>query len=361
MALEDESVEAPEPEASLRDTLTEAFATDAAQDDAGEGLSPPAPVQAAAEAAKPAEGAQGAPARAPDGKFVKAPEQAQLSPEPKPQAGVEPGSAPIIAPPASWSPAAKADFSKLAPHIQSEVLKREKDIEAGKAQWDQKAEKLNALDSILAPRRDAYTIKGLTDVQRVQALIAAEELLDRDPVTGIVALARQFGVDLRRFGAGAQGQPAQPQPTMHPAIQQLANEVNTLKSALAQQQGQAQHAVQTQALSEVEAFRTDPKNLYFDNVRDDIVAMLQSGRAATLQEAYDRAVWSNPETRTLVAQAAEDQRRAGMEQAARAKASAARHASGSIIGSPSPGSSPAGAGPAASIRDELARAFSEAS
>jgi hypothetical protein len=239
------------------------------------------------------------------------------------------------------------------------VLKREKDMEQGKAQWDQKGERLNRLDAVLSPRRERFQLTGMDEVRAIEALFAAQDYLDRDPVGGLAHLARQYGVDLGRLAGGRQAQAAQP--PMHPAIRELANEVNSLKGALAQQHDHAHQTILTQLTSEAAAFGDDPSHLYFDNVVGDMIALLQSNRAASLQDAYDRAVWANPETRTLALHAAEDQRRAGAEQAARAKATAARHASGSITGSPSPGSSPASAGPAPTLRDELARAFSEAS
>ena len=283
------------------------------------------------------------------------------SPEPiAPKADDEPAETRTIAPPASWSATAKARFESLDPVVQREVLKREKDIEQGKAQWDQKGERLNRLETILAPRRERMQLAGLDDARAIEALFAAQDYLERDPAGGLAWLARQYGADLGRLVGGAQGQAANA-PPMHPALRQLANEVNTLKGTLAQQHAAAQRAVQSQFQSEVESFCADPSNTYVDNVREDMIALLQSGRAASLKDAYDKAVWANPETRTLVQKNLEDQRRSEAETAARAKAQAARHASGSITGSPQPGSSPANAGPAPTLRDELARAFSEAS
>ena len=338
---------ATEDEPSLRDEISAAIEADASIADAPT-LDAPEPVATDR-------------ARDEHGRFSKASDTAPDSPEPiAPKAGDEPAETRTIAPPASWSATAKAQFQALDPVIQREVLKREKDIETGKAQWDQKGERLNRLDTVLAPRRERFQLAGFDEVRAIEALFAAQDFLERDPAGGLTYLARQYGVDLGRLAGGAQGQAAS-EPPMHPALRQLAGEVNSLKGALAQQQSAAEQAVQSRFLSEVEAFSTDPSNPYVDNVREDMIALLQSGRAASLKDAYDKAVWANPETRTLVQQSLEDQRRSAAETAARAKAQAARHASGSITGSPSPGSSPASAGPAPTLRDELARAFSEAS
>ena len=43
----------------------------------------------------------------------------------------------------------------------------------------------------------------------------------------------------------------------------------------------------------METFALDTKaHPYFDEVADDIIALLKTG--ASLQEAYDKAVWANP-------------------------------------------------------------------
>src|SRR5579871_3545732 len=74
------------------------------------------------------------------------------TPEPDPPADApEPPSPETVAAPAAWSAAAKARFQTLDPVVQQEVLKREKDMDAGKAQWDQKGERLNRLEAVIGP------------------------------------------------------------------------------------------------------------------------------------------------------------------------------------------------------------------
>jgi hypothetical protein len=330
-----------EAEPSLRDEIAAAIEAEA-------------PAAETAPAEPPA-----APERDDHGRFS-APETTETPSETDPPAGGgEPPTAETVAPPASWSAAAKARFQALDPVIQQEVLKREKDMDAGKAQWDQKGERLNRLETILAPRRERMQLAGLDDARAIEALFAAQDYLERDPAGGLAWLARQYGVDLNRL---RQGQPEQAaQPPMHPAVARLAEQVGAMQGALAEQQRAAEQAQRARADAELQAFRADPSNLYFDNARDDMAALLKTGRAATLKDAYDRAVWANPETRTLVIAHEEDQRRSAAEQAARERTQAARHAAGSITGPPQPGASPMNAGPAPSLRDELARAFADAS
>jgi hypothetical protein len=338
-----------EAEPSLHETLANAFEAVAPAGDA-----PGAPADDPAAAERSA-----GPARDERGRFAQTEQSVHEPSEPPPPAGGQEPPRETIRPPASWSATAKSRFATLDPVIQQEVLKREKDIETGKAQWDQKGERLNRLDAVLAPRRDRLRLMGWDDARAIEALFAAQDLLERDPMTGLGYLARQYGVDLSRLAPGGPEQAAQP--PMHPAVQRLAQQVTALEGALAAQQSAARQGEAAKYDAEVAAFRADPSNLYLDDVADDMSALLRSGRASTLKDAYDKAVWANPETRTLLINEREDQRRAEAEQARRTKANAARYASGSITGSPQPGSSPANAGPAPTLRDELTRAFSDAS
>jgi hypothetical protein len=116
--------------------------------------------------------------------------------------------------------------------------------------------------------------------------------------------------------------------------------------------------------------------MYFDNVSDDVVKYAQqlnnSGKPVTMDliaQAYERAIWADPEIRPLLIKAqadaaaqettrkAEDARKAA-EQAARDKASRAGHAGGSVTGNPSPGSGPA-VGVQGSVRESLMAAMQE--
>lgn len=356
MALEDEQLsgqpagEAVEPQPTLREQLAASFAAVPADD---------APVQALNPGQAEAAAAQ---TRGPDGKFAKAPEQGQASPEPKAALpGAEPQpTAETIRPPASWSATAKADFAKLPVHIQQEVTKREGEIEGGKAQWDQKAQRFNRLDSILGPRQERFKLAGIDETQAVQALFAAQDMLESaDPrvrASAIQHLARQSGVDLRSL---VQADPQQqPQAQLPPVVQQLFAEINSLKQSQAQQQTAAHQRTASETQGQLDAFAADPANVYFANVRNDMAALIRAGQAEGLKDAYDKATWANPEIRPLLLRDQQQASQATLEQQARARADAARRASGSIIGSPTPGSSPAAGGPAPSLREELARQFS---
>lgn len=152
---------------------------------------PQAPVEAAAAAPTIPEAPAEGPVRGPDGKFVAKPTEA-AQPVNQPDGSAEPET--TIRPPSSWSATAKAKFATLDPDVQKEVLRREGDIEQGKAQWDQKAEKYNRFETIVGPRREKLALAGLDEFKAVEALFAAQDFLERDPVGGLRYLANQYGL-----------------------------------------------------------------------------------------------------------------------------------------------------------------------
>ena len=336
---------------SLRDELANALA------DAGEG--------AAAADSPPAAAAS---ARDTQGRFARAERDASPSPHEPEAPGAADGSedapaARIPAPPASWSAAAKADFMSLPDHIRKEVQKREADMERGRAQWQSGAERLNRLDAIFGPRLDQIRMRGMDEAQAIQVLFAAQDVLERNPIEGLQHLARNYGVDLRALAQA--GAPQQPGGALAPQVQPpapfstLAHEVATLKDAFAQQQRHVQQVKTTGLDHQLHAFMTDPGNVHFDNVRDRMTALLHAGSAKDFADAYQQATWVDPDVRQALLRQAEERGQARSLDAARAKAAQARHASGSITGSPYPGSSPGRGGPAHTLRDELMSAWTQ--
>lgn len=351
----------------VREDLEAAFAEAAG----GEPIGDAAPREAAATLEAPAalEGAEGgekdtakpdgARERDATGKFAKPQDGAEPSETAKP-ADAEPPSETTRIPP-SLPAAVKAKWASLEPEVKQAFTKLEETVQTSKAEWGKKAERLNRFDEILSPRREKHQLSGLDDYQAVQTLFAAQDLLERDPVLGLTHLARSYGVDLRQFAQqmSGPGQAQLPQ-AMDPALHPVLARVQTLENQLTQQSQAAEAAQVATATAEIEAFRNDPKNLYFDNVKDRLYAILQSGQAQTLSEAYETAIWASPEIRPLLlAEQKVSAQQAQTEAAQRERASSARRAAGSVTGAPGTASSPAAAASSGSVRDALQAAWED--
>lgn len=292
--------------------------------------------------------------------------------------------------PPSLSAAVKAQWNELPPAVRKDIARLEETVQTAKAEWGRKGERLNRFEQIIGPNLDNWRLRGLDEYSGIQSLIAAQSILDRNPVQGLLEVARSYGITpahmaqafgLSQASAPQPGPEGQQAPTANPdfqaALQQhlspLAQQVQTLQQQLSQSQQQSEAAKLAEAQREIETFAADPANMYFSNVSDGLLNIIaldrQNGGNMSLKEAYDRAIWADPTIRPLLLDAqtkaaeqkakedAEAARKAA-EQAAREKARTANHAGGSVTGSPTPGSGPP-QGAQGTVRDQLRAAFQE--
>lgn len=293
------------------------------------------------------------------GRFAKAPE-GQPKPEPAAAAGAaEPPTPETIRVPASLPAALKARFSELPQEWRDVILKREDETNGAKAQWDAKAQQFNRLDEIIAPRRERFQLAGMDEVQAIQVLFAAQDLLERDPLQGLSYLARSYGVDLRQLSQGVQAQAGTPLPDA--TLQPLFEQVRTLSQRFDASQQAAEQQQLARTASDIEAFRSDPKHLYFDNVRPQMIGLLKAGQAQSLEQAYEMACWASPEVRPLLQQQEIARQAAQQEAAERERAAKAARAGGSVTGAPGSAVQPAPTGSKGSVRDDLQAAYEQLS
>lgn len=256
--------------------------------------------------------------RGPDGKFIAkdaGPEEAEATKaeENEQTVSAEEGHEA----PTSWSAVAKAEWAKLPPAIQQEVLKREGDVAKG---FEERATRLKSYEPIeqaLEPVRQALDLRGVSPAQYIGQLVAAEQYLQKSPVEAIQYLAKSYGVDLQ--GLTQQQAESSQDPAMT-AVQQQLREIEQRQTQhfqeLANQQIQS-------AGKQIEAFKADPKHKHFDAVYDDMVALAglekQRGAQPTLESLYEKAIWANPTIRAqiLAEQKAEQEARDKAEKAKR--------------------------------------------
>lgn len=289
------------------------------------------------------------------GKFVaKQAEPAQDNTDQPSEAVADPASKLVIRAPASWSPAAKSAFESLPPDVQQAVAKREQEIDHGLRRKAEEAKRYEPLEGVIAPHRQKWAVAGVDEATAVKQLLAASDWLDRNPTEALQHLARQYGVNIASLGqpnaaqpSGETGQPqAQPDP--------VASELQALKAEVASlRQGREQETQQTY-VSQIDAFAADTANLYFENVKPAMAALLQSGQASTLPEAYERAIWSDPTIRPiLLQQQATERLKPTLDHARKAKAAGV-----SVTGSPGNDFLPTSNG---SIEDDVRLAVSQVS
>lgn len=233
---------------------------------------------------------------------------------------------PAIKAPNSWSAEMKAKFDTLPPDVREFVAKRESETHQAISRLGQFASETKPLIDVLERHRHVFEHNGLSYDQGVERLLAVQNLLDRDPMTAIQQIAKAYKVDLARFGAQSDGLDIPPDPQLEQAMQRVAYLEQQLQHVTGHIEGQqryAEHQRHQSYLGVVDEFaKTAPD---FDEVAAEVIANVQVLQSVNpnrhpqelLKEAYERAIWANPKTRT-----SRQERMAKEAEEARAKAAA---------------------------------------
>ena len=216
-------------------------------------------------------------------------EQGRFAPKAQEPAPIEqhaPVDQPQIKPrPSSWKKEYEEHWSKFDPNVQDYILQREADYAKGvstyKSQWDSAAPIVEAINQFMPDLErhninPAQWINNLGLAHKTLAEGSAEQKLQM-----FAKLATDYGVPLQALT----GQQADPQ------FSQLAQELSQLKNQWGQFQTQQQQMEQAQLRNEIDTFKEGAE--FFDDVRDTMAQLLESGLARNLQEAYDKAIRFN--------------------------------------------------------------------
>jgi hypothetical protein len=369
------------------------------------------------DAPEDGEKASGDRPRRPDGRFAKAEEAAtdggtesETKTEPETPVTNTESAAKAEAtptahePPANWSEADKTAFKTLPAEAQSILLKRHGDMESD---YTRKTQAIAAfrrdyepVQQMMAPFEQQIRNAGFTPATLIQAWAKVERDLTegrglnvvRDLVTNYridkAALARELGLVAPAAGVDPPPQPNGANGTSHlpPEVVKALEQVQALDRRQSQfdqflttQQQQRYNEEARRVETAVTAFR-DAKDAsgnllhpHYADLEDDMIAFLTAARSQgqepTLDELYDKAVYSNPSTRAKVLEsqrAAETAQRTAAEtkarDEARAKAEKARRAGSSVTGQPGASQAAIAAAKAngGSLRDVLERAADDA-
>ncbi|NNU66997.1 MULTISPECIES: hypothetical protein [unclassified Rhizobium] len=243
--------------------------------------------------------------------------------------------------PPGWSAEAKAQFASLPGEVQAAITKREQEVDNGfRVLQDYKG-----LEEFTPLIRQA----GMTHADVMRRAIDWEKALIHDPVNTVVHVARMAGVNLHALVNG------QMDHVLQRSSQQAGPQQGGPQPRHVNVEATVEHVLRKRDTeTQVDAFLSDPANAHADDVLDDMIALINAGRASSLQDAYDAACWMRPDIRRqLISQTAQAPVREQQAQRA-AAADQARRASRSISGSSAPGPTrDAARGQPTSIRDSL--------
>jgi hypothetical protein len=255
--------------------------------------------------------------------------------------------------PQAIPPAIRAKWGNLDPDVQQAILKREDEVHKMFTRHDGELNMGRKMKEVISPYMPLIHSEGGTPEGAVQNLLNTAYVLktgSQEQKLGVIQhIARAYGIDL----SGVNQQQAVPT---------AESEIVRLRQQLQQVQQQANpQTIMTQLREqiesdrvnqEVEAFAADPANLHFQTVKAEMAALLGNGLAKDLREAYDRAVWSNPATRSTRSTLTTAQS-ADTEAKRRAALGVKRQAAVSVTGSAGSPAGSTGAKPNQSIEAQL--------
>ena len=185
--------------------------------------------------------------------------------------------------------------------------------------------RFEGLADAFEPHMEQLQLAGLTPTSWVNQMIAAQNFLSRDPAGALQHLARSYGVDLATL---ANGEADADDTFTDPAMKQVSDRLSNIETGLQTWQQQQQTAQTQDVNAQIAAFRDakdDAGNLqhpHFEKLRAQMSGLMQSGATQDMQQAYDMAMWSDPELRQQLL----DSQKAEAEQAAKAEQSKAAQA-----------------------------------
>lgn len=232
-----------------------------------------------------------------DGKFhpktVEAPKEAAPADKPKTEKEASPAAAstPSVGPPPGWSEAAKQLFATLPDPVKQDIVKREGEVSSGFKEKSEQLKRYQEIEQVLSSARPVYQKWGVpNDAEAIKRLFAWEAYIRANPQQALQEIAGQYGVNL-----------AQQSPTNPPATQEeipsyirpLLDQFGRLNQEFNAFKSDAQRAEEARISAELTEFSKDKP--YFERVRVDMGRLMQSGIAADLPTAYQKAVALSPE------------------------------------------------------------------
>lgn len=247
-------------------------------------------------------------------------------------------------------------WAQLPREVQTALNQRETEFEAKLSKQDEERTLARKFTEVINPylpqirAEGAEPIKAVAELLNTAYLLRTASPLDKGRL--LWDTARQFGADMR------QGLQTQAQQGFDPRLHAINQQVAQLQGEIKKQNDLRVQQEQGAITGLIEVFAADKEaHPYFEEVKADMAALLQGGRAKDLQDAYDKAVFANPDTRSalLAANKAGDEGKRVADE--KAKADKAKKAGSSVKGGPGMVANRNGQIPSKDLRSELKAQF----
>jgi hypothetical protein len=192
--------------------------------------------------------------------------------------------------PASWKKDYHEEWAAASPKLQEYAWQREEQMRAGVEPLISKAQYADEMERVVQPYLNTINGLGIKPSEAISGLLQADNILRN----GSPQEKEYYFAQLReQYGMGAANQDGMQQAPQHDIVYGLRNELNSVRGEM-QQWKQEKEAESSKIMnSEIEAFAQQHEN--FEELRPDMIQLLQGGMANNLVEAHQKALRLNPE------------------------------------------------------------------
>lgn len=193
----------------------------------------------------------------------------------------------VITAPKSYTKQFQESFKELSPDWQKYLLEREKQTEKG---FSEMGNKLNASkwpDKFFDERRDRLNGLGFEHAKDYfEKLVFLDDAMQQDPVQTLSYLAKAYGIA-----------------NDNNASKPMSKAQFEIWSDIARAQEEFQKRQNDAAFFDVSQFeravddKGEKKHPYYGLVKNEMIGALKGGEALSLEEAYQKALWLNEQTR----------------------------------------------------------------
>ena len=191
--------------------------------------------------------------------------------------------------PKSYTKEYQDTFKTLSPDWRKYLIEREKQVERGFSEKNNRIESYKWADNAFNSRQERMAKLGFQKAQDyIEHMTAIDDALELNPAETIKALANAYGVNF--------GETTNSNTEVQRQIATMQQEMQSYRDFIKNQQ-------QQQANNEFNAFINakdeagNPKHPYFEDVKADMSNLLAQGRARNFEEAYNAAIWANEAVR----------------------------------------------------------------
>lgn len=187
--------------------------------------------------------------------------------------------------PKSYTKEYQDTFKTLSPDWRKYLIEREKQVERGFSEKNNRIENYKWADNAFNSRQERMAKLGFQKAQDyIEHMTAIDDALELNPAETIKALANAYGVNF--------GETTNSDTEVQRQIATMQQEMQSYRDFIKSQQ-------QMQANNEFNAFINakdeagNPKHPYFEDVKADMSNLLAQGRATNFEDAYKKALNEN--------------------------------------------------------------------